>query len=51
MKIIKNLGLVIFITGLAIWTASIFMGDFTLQQEQLDSFISEKGTRSSKNLR
>ncbi len=46
MKIIKNLGLVIFITGLAIWTASIFMGDFTLQQEQLDSFISEKGIKS-----
>ena len=46
MKIIKNLGLVIFITGLAIWTASIFMGDFALQQEQLDSFISEKGIKS-----
>ncbi|WP_035334550.1 4Fe-4S binding protein [Dokdonia sp. PRO95] len=46
MKIIKNLGLVIFITGLAIWTASIFMGDFTLQQKQLDSFISEKGIKS-----
>ncbi|MFC4691131.1 4Fe-4S binding protein [Dokdonia genika] len=46
MKIIKNLGLVIFITGLAIWTASIFMGDFTLKQEQLDSFISEKGIKS-----
>jgi len=46
MKIIKTLGLVIFLTGLAIWTASVFMGGFTLQQEQLDAFISEKGIKS-----
>ena len=46
MKMIKNLGLVIFLAGLAIWTASIFMGDFTLKQEQLESFISEKGIKS-----
>ncbi|WP_405251544.1 4Fe-4S binding protein [Dokdonia sp. Asnod3-C12] len=46
MKIIKNLGLVIFLTGLAIWTASVFMGGFTLQQDQLDAFVSEKGIKS-----
>ncbi len=46
MKIIKNLGLVIFLTGLAIWTASVFMGGFTLQQDQLDVFVSEKGIKS-----
>ena len=46
MKIIKNLGLVIFLTGLAIWTASVFMGGFTLQQDQLEAFVSEKGIKS-----
>lgn len=46
MKTIQNLGLVIFIAALAIWTASIFIGDFKLEQEHLDSFISEKGIKS-----
>lgn len=46
MKTIQNLGLVIFIAALAIWTASIFIGNFKLEQEQLDSFISEKGIKS-----
>ncbi|RMB62869.1 4Fe-4S binding protein [Dokdonia sinensis] len=46
MKTIKTIGLIIFLTGMAIWTGSLFMGEFKLTQEQLDSFIENKGIKS-----
>lgn len=46
MKFIKNIGLVIFLAGLTIWTASLFMGKFTLDQAQLDSFVKDNSINS-----
>ena len=46
MKKIKNLGLIIFLTGLIIFTGSIFTGSFNLTQSELDTFIKEKGYKS-----
>ncbi|PQB08183.1 FeS-binding protein [Polaribacter filamentus] len=46
MKFIKNLGLIIFIIGLTIFTASVFTGSFNLTQPELNSYISDKGYKS-----
>lgn len=46
MKIIKNLGFVIFLIGLGIFIASLFLGEFKLTQEQLTTFIEDKGIKS-----
>lgn len=46
MKFIKNIGLVIFIIGLTIFTASVFTGSFNLTQQELNSYISDKGYKS-----
>ena len=46
MKFIKNIGLVIFIIGLTIFTTSIFTGSFNLTQQELNSYISDKGYKS-----
>ncbi|WP_298782260.1 4Fe-4S dicluster domain-containing protein [uncultured Polaribacter sp.] len=46
MKIIQKVGLIIFLIGLSIFTASIFTGSFNLTQTELDTFISEKGYKS-----
>ncbi len=46
MKAIKHTGLVIFLIGLLIFTASIFTGNFSLTQFEVDSFIAEKGYKS-----
>ena len=46
MKFIKNLGLIIFIIGLTIFTASVFTGSFNLTQTELNSYISDKGYKS-----
>ena len=46
MKTIKKLGLIIFLLGLSIFTASIFTGSFSLTQSELDAFIQEKGYKS-----
>ena len=46
MKTIKHIGLVIFLIGLLIFTASIFTGNFSLTQSEVDSFIVEKGYKS-----
>ncbi|NNK18754.1 MAG: 4Fe-4S binding protein [Maribacter sp.] len=46
MKAIKNSGLIIFILGLGIFTALIFIGKFEVNQETLDQVISEKGIKS-----
>ncbi len=46
MNIIKQFGLIIFLIGLSIFTASIFTGNFSLTQQELDTYISEKGYKS-----
>ena len=46
MKLIKQTGLVLFLIGLTIFTASIFTGNFSFTQKELDTFISEKGYKS-----
>ncbi|MFT7441714.1 MAG: ferredoxin-type protein NapH [Maribacter sp.] len=46
MKFIKNIGLVIFIIGLTIFTASVFTSSFNLTQQELNSYISDKGYKS-----
>ena len=46
MKIIQNIGLVIFLIGLSIFTASIFTGNFSLTQAEVDSYITSKGYKS-----
>jgi len=46
MKLIKQTGLVLFLIGLTIFTASIFTGNFSFTQKDLDTFISEKGYKS-----
>ncbi|TYA74808.1 4Fe-4S binding protein [Seonamhaeicola marinus] len=46
MKLLKQLGLVLFLIGLSIFTGSIFTGNFNLSQSQLDDFISSKGYKS-----
>jgi len=46
MKAIKYLGLVIFLAGLGIFTATIFDGSFGMSQQELDNYISEKGYKS-----
>ncbi len=46
MKAIKQLGLLIFLIGLAIFTGTIFTGSFSLTQQEVDNYISEKGYKS-----
>lgn len=46
IKTIQKLGLILFLIGLSIFTATIFTGSFSLTQSELDSFISEKGYKS-----
>ncbi len=46
MKTIKNIGLIIFLIGLGIFTSLIFIGEFKVNQETLDQVISEKGIKS-----
>jgi ferredoxin-type protein NapH len=46
VKFIKNIGLVIFIIGLTIFTASVFTSSFNLTQPELNSYISDKGYKS-----
>ncbi len=43
MKAIKQLGLILFLIGLTIFTGSIFTGSFSLTSSELDDFIKEKG--------
>lgn len=53
MKAIKTIGLIIFLTGLTLWTASLFMGHFTLDEQQLKAFVTENDIKSdilAKNL-
>jgi len=46
MKAIKQIGLIIFLTGLSIFTGTIFTGSFSLTSSELDAFISEKGYKN-----
>ena len=46
IKTIQKLGLILFLIGLSIFTATIFTGSFSLTESELDSFISEKGYKS-----
>ena len=43
MKRIQNIGLVIFLIGLSLFTGTIFTGSFHLSPSALDAFIIEKG--------
>ncbi len=42
MKIIKKMGLIIFLTGLLIFVAAIFMGDFLLTEEAMEKSLTEQ---------
>ncbi len=46
MKAIRYIGLVIFLTGLAIFTGSLFTGSFSLTESELDTFLDSKGYKS-----
>ncbi len=43
MKALTYLGLAIFLTGLTIFTGSIFLGGFNLQEADLTTFLNDKG--------
>ncbi|WP_196889671.1 4Fe-4S binding protein [Aureivirga sp. CE67] len=46
MKIIKHIGLGIFIIGLLIFTSLIFVGKYELTENTFDSFVKSKGLKS-----
>lgn len=46
MKTIKYTGLAIFLIGLSIFTATIFLGSFGMSQKELDTYIAEKNYKS-----
>ena len=46
MKTIKNIGLVIFLVGLAIFTFTIFTGSFSLNESEFNAFINAKDYKS-----
>ncbi len=43
MKALTYTGLIIFLTGLTIFTGSIFLGSFDLQEADLNTFLNDKG--------
>lgn len=46
MKLIKYIGLAIFLLGLALFSGSIFLGNFSMTDTQVDDYISEQGIKS-----
>lgn len=46
MKAIKQIGLLLFLIGLSIFTGTIFTGSFSLTSSELEAFIGEKGYKS-----
>ena len=46
MKLIKYIGLAIFLLGLALFSGSIFLGNFSMTDIQVDDYISEQGIKS-----
>ena len=47
MKLLQQLGLVLFIIGLSIFTGTLFTGNFSLSESDLDAFIESKGYKST----
>ena len=47
MKVIKQTGLIIFLTGLAFFIGTIFIGSFSLKQNELDVFFQEQQYKST----
>lgn len=46
MKTIKNIGLILFLTGLALFTASSFLGEFKASEKVIKSCLSEREWKS-----
>lgn len=46
MKTIKQLGLIIFLIGLSIFTGTLFTGSFTLTESEVNEFVTAKGYKS-----
>lgn len=46
MKTIKQLGLIIFLIGLSIFTGTLFTGSFTLTESEINEFVTAKGYKS-----
>ncbi|NER18178.1 4Fe-4S binding protein [Spongiivirga citrea] len=46
MKVIKNIGLVIFLAGLSIFTAVVFVGTFKLEQSTFDEYVKNNNIKS-----
>ncbi|TBN05427.1 4Fe-4S binding protein [Hyunsoonleella flava] len=46
MKVLKQIGLVLFIIGLSIFTGTLFTGSFGLTEAELNDFIASKGYKS-----
>ena len=46
MKATKNIGLVVFLIGLTIFSGVIFSGNFSLSSTELDEYISSKGFKN-----
>ena len=46
MKAIKNIGLVVFITGLIFFTGSIFTGSFNVSERALETFLNSKNYKN-----
>jgi polyferredoxin len=47
MKTIKQTGLIIFLIGLAFFVGTIFIGTFSLKQNELDTFLEEQQYKST----
>ncbi len=46
MKTLKNIGLILFVIALAIFTGSVFTGSFQLNSLELDAFLKDKDYKS-----
>ena len=46
MKAIKNIGLIIFLVGLTIFSGVIFTGSFSLTQTEVEEFVQSKGYKN-----
>ncbi len=47
MKIIQKIGLIIFLMGLAVFTAVPLLGTFKLDQNSFDSIVAEKNIKTN----
>lgn len=48
LKTIKTTGLVVFLIGLGIFTATLFFGTFKLSQDTFETFVENKGIKSER---